>query len=149
MWIQSTVGAFSIVQKPWDAARDTLTIRSRVRQDLDGLRTIYLPDLGPTQYDANADYHYRAVAPRASVMAAMSALMGDVTYPDFKSEILRVQGPERAHIYGAVWSVLRRLQKPQVPPDIPVMFASIGDRADVFDDDDDRPLSHDPTKGPG
>ena len=34
MWLITPTGFFSIVQKPGDAAANTLTVRARVRQDL-------------------------------------------------------------------------------------------------------------------
>lgn len=148
MWIASEIGFFSVVAKPWDRPRGTLTVRARVREDLDALRSKYLPDLSTTKYDPGADYWYRGVAPRASVMSAMAALVGDLDYPDYKSRVEEVQGIERATVYASVWAALRRLQKPQIPPDTPIIFASIGHRPDVLDDGDDRPLPHDPSKGP-
>lgn len=147
MWLVHPIGAFSIVQKPWDAHQDTLTVRARVAADLDALRSKYMRDLSPTKYDPSADYWYRAVAPRQSVMSALAALVGDLNYPDMKAECERVQGPERAIVLHSVWAALRRLQKPHIPPGTPIIFASIGDRDDVVDDDDDdRP--HDGSKRP-
>lgn len=139
MWlIFPGVGAFSIVRKPLDVARGTLTIRARVGADLDALRK-YLPELSATMYDAKADYAFRAIAPREAVMAAVSALAGDIGYDDVKAEAEKLHGAERATVYHSVWAALRRLQKP--PPDIPSIFASIGRRTDVLDDDDDDPRS--------
>jgi hypothetical protein len=47
MWIMTTIGFFSIVQKPEDKDDDTMTIRSRVKSDLIALRDHYLPNLSP------------------------------------------------------------------------------------------------------
>ena len=47
MWLLTPIGFFSIVQKPDDTTRNTLTVRARVRQDLESLRLRYLPGLGP------------------------------------------------------------------------------------------------------
>ena len=38
MWLITPTGFFSIVQKPTDAQANTLTVRARVRQDLETLR---------------------------------------------------------------------------------------------------------------
>ena len=62
MWLLTPTGFFSIVRKPQDAAAGTLTVRSRVRADLDGLRDTLLPELGPTIDNAGTDYRYRASA---------------------------------------------------------------------------------------
>lgn len=56
MWIVSTLGFFSIVQKPEDKASGTLTVRARVRSDLDALREAVLPALGPIGTSATTDY---------------------------------------------------------------------------------------------
>lgn len=138
MWLIHPVGFFSIVSKPWDDHRGTLTVRARVESDLDALRSVYLPELSPTAFDRLADYWYRGTAPREAVMRAVADMVRDTRYADFKQEVQRVQGDERAVIYGAVWSALRRLQRPRgdrTTPDIPVMYASIGNRPDVLSDD--------------
>lgn len=147
MWVQSVVGAFSIVSKPWDDHRGTLTVRARVESDLNELRSKYLPELSPTAFDRHADYWYRGTAPREAVMRAVADMVGDLRYPDFKQEVQKVQGDERAVVYGAIWSALRRLQRPrgELPArDIPVMYASIGNRPDILTDDDEQPPFSEP-----
>jgi len=49
MWLITSVGFFSIVEKPDDREAGTLTIRARVREDLEALRRQFLPDLAPIQ----------------------------------------------------------------------------------------------------
>lgn len=120
----------------------TLTVRARVRQDLDDLRAKYLPDLSPTEFDPQADYHYRAVAARESVALAIANLVRESRYENFKDEVSRVQGDERAAVYHSVWAALARLQRPArraVDPTIPTIYASIGRRQDVLGDADDDP----------
>lgn len=46
MWIITPLGFFSIVQKPGDVPTGTLTIRARVRSDLEALKAAVLPGLG-------------------------------------------------------------------------------------------------------
>lgn len=75
MWLITPIGSYSIVQKPSDVAADTLTVRARVRSDLDALRQQYLPDLGEVQESQHNDYRFRAVAPRTSVAQAMAQLV--------------------------------------------------------------------------
>ena len=110
MWLITPVGFFSIVQKPSDVATDTLTVRARVRADLEALREQYLPGLGDIQESQVNDYRFRAVAPRAEVAAAMASLVNQLDYSNFKSQVSKVQGPNRAHLYHDVWDVLYRLQ---------------------------------------
>jgi hypothetical protein len=57
MWLFTTIGFFSAVQK---SGTDDLTIQVRVRDDLDRLRAKYLPELGPTKVGGGTDYPYRA-----------------------------------------------------------------------------------------
>lgn len=110
MWIISPIGFFSVVQKPADVQTNTLTVRARIAADLDALRLAVLPQLSPVQESTHNDYRFRASAPRAAVMQAMSALAGGICYDNFKDEVSRVLGVERADLYHVVWSKLYRLQ---------------------------------------
>ena len=110
MWLITSFGFFSVVQKPTDKAGDTLTIRARVGADLEALREKYLPSLGQVVESKSNDYRYRATAPRAEVAAAMAAMVGGIDYSNYKDEVAKVQGAARAHLYHDVWSVLYRLQ---------------------------------------
>lgn len=124
MWLITPVGFFSIVQKPDDAQADTLTVRARVRADLEALRALHLPDLGEISESGTNDYRFRAKAPRQAVEQAMVKLVQSLTYSNFKSQVSKVQGMGRAGLYHDVWDVLYRLQtqpakyagKPAVAP---------------------------------
>ena len=111
MWLLTPFGFFSIVQKPGDAPQGTLTVRARVREDLESLRLRYLPGLGEIRESGSHDYRFRAQAPRSEVSAAMSALVDDLAYSNFKNQVSKEQGPARAHLYHDVWSVLDQLQE--------------------------------------
>ena len=111
MWLITPTGFFSIVQKPTDVAANTLTVRARVRQDLETLREQYLPGLGEIGESRSNDYRFRAVAPRAEVAAAMAAMVNGIEYPNFKSQVAKAQGRARSNLYHDVWDVLYRLQK--------------------------------------
>ena len=110
MWLITPQGFFSIVQKPQDAAAGTLTVRARVRRDLDGLRDTLLPELGPTLAHAGTDYRYRATAPASSVARAMATMVEQLDYPNFKNAVATSQGSRRAELYHEVWSSLYQLQ---------------------------------------
>jgi 8-oxo-dGTP pyrophosphatase MutT (NUDIX family) len=110
MWIITPIGFFSIVQKPADVLANTLTIRARVAADLEALRRTVLPLLGPVTESSYNDYRFRATAPRQAVAQAMSALMSRICYDNFKDEVARVQGSDRADLYHVVWSKLNGLQ---------------------------------------
>lgn len=110
MWLITPIGFFSVVQKPTDIKKQTLTVRARVREDLEALKT-FLPELGRIQTSTANDYRYRAVAPKAAVAKAMASLIEQLDYSNFKNEVAAVQGQARASAYHDVWSVLHRLQR--------------------------------------
>ncbi len=109
MWLITPIGFFSIVQKPGNQQDDSLTLRSRVRGDLVALKR-YLPGLGPIQENKHSEYRYRAVAPRVEVQSAMARMIDDLGYDNFKSEVAKQQGHQRAALYHQVWDVLYSLQ---------------------------------------
>lgn len=111
MWLMTPLGFFSIVEKPHDRYDGTLTVRARVEGDLSALKARYLPELGDIQADQGTDYRYRAKAPRPAVARALSQLALDLDYSNFKDEVSRVQGDERARVYGEVWGSLYSLQE--------------------------------------
>ena len=112
MWLITTSGFYSIVEKPWDRSAGTLTVRARARSDLDALRTTALPELGETQEDQAADYRFRALAPRAAVARAVAAQVSAIDYDNFKAAVGRRQGHRRAGVYHDVWHALLPIQKP-------------------------------------
>ena len=102
-WFITTIGFFSVVEKPDDVPRGTLTIRSRVRSDLENLRDRYLPRMGEILESTRSDYRFRAVAPREAVSEAMAALVAGIDYSNFKSAVSDTQGYGRAQVYSHVW----------------------------------------------
>lgn len=109
MWLLTPMGFFSIVEKAGDRTAGTLTVRARVRSDLDALRQHYLPELGDILANRGTDYRYRAQAPRAAIASAMARLAETLHYDNFKNAVAREQGSARAHLYHEVWDVLYRL----------------------------------------
>jgi hypothetical protein len=73
MWLITPMGFYSVVCKPSDAEAGTLTVRARVRSDLEALRQECLPSLGPIQEGTGTDYCYRASAKRGEVAKALAA----------------------------------------------------------------------------
>ena len=109
IWIQTRFGFFSIVEKADDKQRGTLTIRARVKSDLEALRDKYLPDIDILE-GGGTDYAYRATAPKDMVSAALGQIVGDIRYPNFKQAVAESQGYDRADAYNDVWTVLYGLQ---------------------------------------
>ena len=106
MWLFTTFGFFSVVQK---AGTDGLTVRARVREDLDRLRE-RLPGLTPT-LARGGDYPYRATATHREFGEALARLAGEIDYDNFKDEVYQRQGAARAHAYEGVWETLYGLEE--------------------------------------
>lgn len=87
MWLITTAGFYSVVQKPWDREAGTLTIRARARADLEALRNSHLPDLGEIVESANTDYRFRAQAPKVSVAETARRMIAGIDYDNFKSAV--------------------------------------------------------------
>lgn len=111
MWLITSFGYFSIVQKNSDKEAGTLTIRARIRRDLETLQQRYLPNLGPIDDSSGADYPYRAKAKREDVAQAFAQAMMDVRYSNFKAEIACQQGLERERICSEAWLTMRKLEE--------------------------------------
>jgi 8-oxo-dGTP diphosphatase len=110
MWLITNFGFFSVVQKPGDKAAGELTVRSRVRSDLETLRDRYLPQLGEIKANAGTDYKYRAKVPREALAAAAGQIVRDIAYTNFKDSVAKQQGHKRAKTYHQLWDVLFQLQ---------------------------------------
>ena len=154
MWIITPLGFFSIVQKPGDAVAGTLTVRARVRSDLDALKAAVLPGLGAISESRSTDYRFRATALRSLVEAAMAKLMAQLDYSNFKNQVNKTQGPKRSHLYHDVWAVLNRMQgdpsyeatPKKAPAELPVArIPKAGAYGGVLFDAQGRTLLREPT----
>jgi hypothetical protein len=108
MWLVTNFGFFSIVKKKGD---DVLTVRARVRSDLEALKEKYIPTLDEILEGKGTDYKYRAKVSREDMAEAMQKIVKDIDYSNFKDSVAKKQGYKRASIYGEVWSDLMKLQK--------------------------------------
>jgi hypothetical protein len=111
MWLITTTGFYSIVKKPGEK---NLTIRSRVKKDLEALRDKYLQNLGEIVRTDSADYRYRARISHAELAAAAAQMVLDIDYDNFKNTVVKIQGHSRAHVYGNVWEDLLVLEKEEL-----------------------------------
>ncbi len=109
MWVTTNFGFFSVVQKPSDQAANTLTVRARVRADLEALAKGFLPALGEISEDTGTDYRFRATAPREAVAVALLNAVLAIDYNNFKASVGAKQGSQREEIYHKVWTVLAQL----------------------------------------
>jgi len=106
MWLITTLGFFSVVQKEGET---DLTVRSRVKSDLDSLRITHFPTLGETQSTPISDYPYRAKIKRADFGVGLAQLGASIDYDNFKDAVDERMGSQRAHAYTDVWSTLYAL----------------------------------------
>ncbi|MBZ5553243.1 MAG: hypothetical protein LAO21_11025 [Acidobacteriia bacterium] len=108
MWIFTTVGFFSVVQKPGE---EFLTVRARVASDLNRLRMAYLPNLSATIVTKKGDYPYRATISHEDFAEGLARLGRDIHYGNFKNEVEKEMGATRERTYEEVWSLLRELEE--------------------------------------
>lgn len=130
MWTATTRGFFSAVQHKTDPT--LLVVRTRDHQDAHTLVTWYaawrdtldgvarktngltademgLPTPTITTYDFS-DYPWRVIMPRGAWGAFMAESVEDLDYGNFKDTVKRIQGADRAEVYGRVWLALLRLE---------------------------------------
>jgi ADP-ribose pyrophosphatase YjhB (NUDIX family) len=107
MWLFTTFGFFSIVQKP---GTTSLTVRARVGADLDALREKYMPELSATISGKGVDYPYRATIEHSSFASGLAHIAEEIHYETFKNEVIQTLGEERSLVYSEVWCHLHKLE---------------------------------------
>lgn len=108
MWLITRFGFFSIIQR---SKEGTLTVRSRVRDDLVELRDHYFPGQSEVRTLEGTEYPYSITVQRDILAEAMKQVILDINYSNFKEVITDEQGPARANVYDSVWKQLFRLQR--------------------------------------
>ncbi len=108
MWLLTNFGFFSVVRKAGD---EQLTVRSRVKSDLETLKERYIPAMDEILEHTGTDYRYRAQVNKESLAEAMKKIVLDIDYDNFKKSVAKKQGSKRAAIYGSVWSTLWSLDE--------------------------------------
>jgi len=104
MWLFTDFGFFSTVQK--HAQDDFLTVRARAATDLDQLRDRYLPELSDTIVGGGSDYPYRATVGHAEFARALAEIAEGISYSNFKSQVHKTLGSDRAHGLMDVWKAM-------------------------------------------
>ena len=92
MWLLTTFGFFSIVEKPEDRGAGMVTVRARVRGDSKSLRAKYLPGLGEIEGTPERDYAWRGRVTKSDLAAALGRIALDIDYANFKSEVAAAHG---------------------------------------------------------
>lgn len=106
MWLFTSTGFYSVVQKPGESR---LTVRARVRSDLERLRKKYMPELSETFVDVGTDYRYRAFVDHAAFGRGLARVGEALHYSNFKGEVARTQSQRRATAYSNAWTALWEL----------------------------------------
>ena len=101
MWLMTTRGFYSVVEHRDDA--DRLLVRARCQADIAALSDLVAGE--PVRLD-DADYAWRVETTRDEWKAAMQVLVGEITYPNFKSAIM---DDAHVHAYHQVWGVMHEL----------------------------------------
>ena len=114
MWVISKYGFASAVQhvdKPgW------VLVRARDRGDLEEFCSVArdsdVPGFSEEEIEENrsADYRFRMTVRSDDWAELVKVIAAGIDYPNFKNEVAK-SDPERAGIYGGVWSELRRIQE--------------------------------------
>lgn len=112
MWIMTTRGMYSAVEKYEDRDEGMLTIRSRVKQDLLNLKDL-LPNAVPYREKRYTDYPWRIRVLHEDWDFAVATMSSEIDYSNFKDRVKVVQGAKRASVYGRVWAVLLSLEPPR------------------------------------
>lgn len=102
MWLFTPEGFVSVVSGEEFGAE--LQVRARAADDLERLRSSWFAGLGETRYVAWRDYPCRALCTKAQLAAALARLAEGIDYKNFKDTVARRHSPERAKIYGRLWS---------------------------------------------
>ena len=95
------------MQKPED---EVLTVRARSAEDLDRLRSEYMPELSPTIDGEGTDYPVRARISHEKFGEGMAKVVNSIHYGNFKAEIAVKMGMKRAQLYSKLWNDLLELE---------------------------------------
>ena len=101
MWLMTTRGFYSVVEHRDDA--DRLIVRARTREDIEALAGLVASE---PVWLGTADYAWRVETTRDEWQAAMQVLVGEITYPNFKSA---VHDPAHHDAYIKVWGAMLAL----------------------------------------
>lgn len=100
MWLMTTKGFLSVVQKPGDT--DVLTVRAREKGHIEAAFPKAKVVTGQ-----GTDYLYRARVPRAEVAKVMHDQIMGIGYDNFKNA---VPDDDLHDAYAGCWSVMMRYQ---------------------------------------
>lgn len=105
MWIFLSDAMLSIVEKPGDAKAGMLTVRGRIKGDIEKV----FPEAKVT-VGGGTDYRFRATITREKVVQAMHDQVMGVSYSNFKSTVM---DRGRHDAYLRVWQAMFTFQEQQ------------------------------------
>ena len=110
MWLVTDRGFYSVVDK--GDREGYVCVRARVSGDIDNLFELdsMKQYAGGVIETHDSDYRYRVYVRRDDWIRAAADLAAQIDYSNFKSQVYRTQGRERAHTYMKAWSALFDLQ---------------------------------------
>ncbi len=114
MWLLTTFGFFSIVEKPDDRGTGFVTVRARVRGDIEALRSRYLPEMSEVENTPARDYAWRGRVRREDLGRGLARIAQDINYANFETEVAQNMGYARELVYHDVYETLAALQ--EYPP---------------------------------
>ena len=103
MWIFLPNSMLSIVEKPGDRATGTLTVRGRIKGDIEAV----FPG-AVIEADTGTDYRFRPKMPREQVAKAMNEAVMNLNYSNVKGA---VKDSKRHDAYMDVWKTMYRFQE--------------------------------------
>lgn len=109
MWVATTRGFYSAVQKPTDSY-DQLTIRARNLGDIERLAELIPDARGGITHGGGTDYPYRLRCTKSEWEDALKIMASEIDYANFKDEVKRTRGAHVAEVYSRVWTVLLSLE---------------------------------------
>ena len=105
MWVVGDAGFFSLVQK---TNEERLTVRARVKKDLENLPRKYIPNLGEIEEGVGTDYPYRARVSREDFGEGLKRMALAINYGNFKASVRVLNRTEtRANISQGLGGALR------------------------------------------
>ena len=110
MWLLTTFGFFSLVEKSEDRDGGMITVRARVRGDIEALRAKYLPEMTEIQGTPERDYAWRSRVRKSDLAAALGRIAMDIDYSHTRTAVAQRMGYAREQIYYDVAEVLSALQ---------------------------------------
>ena len=111
MWLLTTFGFFSIVEKPADRGTGFVTVRSRVRGDIEALRARYLPEMTDIEGTPERDYAWRGRVTREDLGLGLARIAKEIDYANFETEVAQHMGYARELVYHDVYETLASLQE--------------------------------------